>query len=212
MIFARLNSTGTPLNKQELRNAEFFGAFKTLMYQLAYEQLERWPRWGLFDYDAIARMVEVENTSDLVITMVEGVSGKSQPALDAYYKRYDGSFPHGDEVAVRFRTAMDAIDGLLGDIIDRTVYSRSVYFVTLFSLIYDLLYGLGSPTQRRSSAKLPAGLRDNLLRASNDLAAERVPDNVLDAVQRASADVGRRRTRLDYLRQVCKIAPSVGRR
>ena len=34
-IFARMNSTGVNLNKQELRNAEYFGEFKTIMYNLA---------------------------------------------------------------------------------------------------------------------------------------------------------------------------------
>ena len=33
-IFGRMNSTGFKLNEQELRNAEFFGAFKELMYKL----------------------------------------------------------------------------------------------------------------------------------------------------------------------------------
>src|SRR5262249_53111899 len=41
-IFARMNATGVKLNEQELRNAEFYGAFKTLAYDLAYEQLNRW--------------------------------------------------------------------------------------------------------------------------------------------------------------------------
>ena len=47
-IFARMNSSGVKLNSQELRNAEFYGAFKTLSYILAYEQLDRWRKWGIF--------------------------------------------------------------------------------------------------------------------------------------------------------------------
>ena len=41
-LFARLNSTGTKLNDQEQRNAEFQGEFKTLAYELSYAQLDRW--------------------------------------------------------------------------------------------------------------------------------------------------------------------------
>ncbi|HTW88178.1 MAG TPA: DUF262 domain-containing protein, partial [Candidatus Binataceae bacterium] len=39
-IFARMNATGVRLNAQEIRNAEFFGKFKTIAYEIATEQLE----------------------------------------------------------------------------------------------------------------------------------------------------------------------------
>ncbi len=38
-IFSRMNATGYKLTNQELRNATFFGEFKTLCYELAAEQL-----------------------------------------------------------------------------------------------------------------------------------------------------------------------------
>ncbi len=41
-LFARLNSTGERLNDQELRNAEFHGAYKSLAYQLANDNLDVW--------------------------------------------------------------------------------------------------------------------------------------------------------------------------
>ncbi|MGY4572960.1 DUF262 domain-containing protein [Bradyrhizobium sp. USDA 3256] len=48
-IFARMNATGVKLNPQELRNAEFFGEFKTSAYELATEQLYRWrDDWEVF--------------------------------------------------------------------------------------------------------------------------------------------------------------------
>ena len=40
-IFARMNSTGVKLNAQELRNAEFYGAFKTSIYRTAATHLPR---------------------------------------------------------------------------------------------------------------------------------------------------------------------------
>ncbi len=47
-IFARMNATGVKLNAQELRNADFYGRFKTLAYKLAMEQLNRWRDWRIF--------------------------------------------------------------------------------------------------------------------------------------------------------------------
>jgi hypothetical protein len=202
MIFARLNSTGTALNFQELRNAEFFGLFKTLMYQLAYEQLERWLEWGIFSEEEVSRMAEVEMTSDLVGNMIAGLSGKTQTKLRSWYRQFDESFPGSEEVTRRFREVMDTLDELLGESIRTTVFTSQVYFFTLFTLIYDLMYGLGSDLAKRRPTSLPAGLREKLQAVSDDLRWQRVPDEILDAVQRASADFGRRRTRLQYREQV----------
>jgi len=199
MIFARLNSTGTTLNAQELRNAEFFGVFKTLMYQLAYEQLERWIGWGVFSEEEVSRMAEVEMTSDLVGNMIAGLSGKSQAKLRGWYRQYDEALTGSDELTRRFRDTMDSIEEILGESIRTTVFTSQVYFFSLFTLLYELKYGLGSELAKRSSRQLPANIRPRLLEASNDLRWQRVPDEVLDAVQRASADIGRRRTRLNYL-------------
>lgn len=203
-IFARLNSTGTPLNAQELRNAEFFGVFKTLMYQLAYEQLERWLDWEVFDADGISRMAEVEMTSDLALNMLDGLTGKSQPGLKRAYTRYDSSLPGEAVLAARFRATMDAIHEVLGPSLRQSVFRSQVYFVTLFQVIYDRLYGLGSQLvgDLADARRLPRGMRDRLLVASNDLRSENVPEGVLDAVRRASADSGRRRTRFEYLSSV----------
>jgi hypothetical protein len=144
MIFARLNSTGVQLNGQELRNAEYFGVFKSTMYELALEQLDRWRTWRIFNEEQIARMNEVELTSDLVMTMIDGLTGKSQAKLNALYKRFDAQFPNERPVANRFRRIMDSIDETLGRNIPATVFSSEVYFYSLFTLFYDLLYGLDS--------------------------------------------------------------------
>jgi Protein of unknown function DUF262 len=203
MIFARLNSTGTPLNSQELRNAEYFGQLKTLMYQLAYEQLERWLNWRVFTEDQISRMAEVEVTSDLVLNMIDGLTGKTQPRLDALYRRFDKEFPRQGEVARRFRQMMAQIDDIFGGRLASSVFTSEVYFFTLFTYFYDRTYGLGSDLKRRSPKPLPRRLEQRLRRVSDAFRSQDVPPEVLDAVQRASADLGRRRTRLSYMHSVC---------
>lgn len=109
-MFARINSTGIKLNPQELRNAEYFGAFKTSMYRLALEQLERWRDWHIFTEDQIARMKEVELTSDLAINMITGIVAKRQPTINKWYERYDDEFPGEEEVERRFRRVFDDIE------------------------------------------------------------------------------------------------------
>lgn len=109
-VFARMNATGVKLSAQELRNAEFFGEFKSLMYDLGAEQLPRWRSWGVFTENAIARMEEVELTSEFALLMLNGIQKKEQAAIKAAYRRYDEEFPHAKEVARRFHTVMDFID------------------------------------------------------------------------------------------------------
>jgi Protein of unknown function DUF262 len=208
MIFQRLNSTGTPLNPQELRNAKFFGAMKSLMYQLAYEQLERWLNWRVFSEDQISRMLEVELTSDLTMNIIDGLTGKSQPKLNKFYTRFDEKLSNRQELTRRFRRVMDEIETQFGSRISRSVFSSEVYFFSLFTYFYDTMWGLGSDLSKREPKALPRGLENALGRVSTDFRTQNVPIAVLDAVQRASADLGRRRTRLDYLRGVCGGKPA----
>jgi hypothetical protein len=203
MIFARLNSTGTPLNPQELRNAKYFGELKTLMYQLAYEQLERWLEWRVFNEDQVSRMTEVELTSDLSLNMLDGLTGKSQPKLNKFYEKFDSQLPRKDELARRFRNVMDSIDEVFGKQLPASVFTSEVYFFTLFTYLYDKMYGLGSDMARRPAKRLPRNLPENLRKASKNFRSQNVPPEVLDAVQRASADLGRRKTRLSYMKTVC---------
>src|SRR5439155_1368624 len=64
-VFSRLNSHGVPLNDQELRNGKYFGLFKQLSYRLAFDYLEFWRGNRIFTELGIARMLEVELTSEV---------------------------------------------------------------------------------------------------------------------------------------------------
>src|SRR5262249_4488537 len=153
-IFARMNATGVKLNAQEIRNATWFGEFKTAMYELAYEQLERWRRWRLYSEDDIARMKEVEGTSDLANLMLAGTTNKTQKRLNDLYEAYDAVFSERGEVERRFRLTMDAIDDSIGREMPGLVFSNQILFYPLFALFYDLTFGIGSHLSRVSAKKL----------------------------------------------------------
>ena len=203
-IFARLNATGVKLNHQELRNAEYYGQYKSVMYELALQQFERWRKWKVFTDDQISRMREVELTSDLVMNMIDGLTGKTQGRIDNIYEKYEDEFRFQNEVKRRFQYTMDDIDRILGRVIPNTVFKSEVYFFSLFTFVYEKQYGLGSSLSRRTRIKLPLTLGEKLLDISQEFENEEVPRDVLDAVQRASADLGRRRTRLRYMIQRCE--------
>lgn len=202
-IFQRMNSTGQKLNGQELRNAEYFGHMKTLMYSLATAQLDRWRRWRIFSEDSIARMSEVELVSDLTLSMIRGLSGKSQAKLNTLYRDFDGELEGEEVLAQRFEVTMDSIERVMGDILPTTIYRSEVSFFTLYCYFYTKMYGLGSPLATMKARRLSDGLDDCLVGASEALRSESAPAKVLDAMQRASTDLGRRETRLNYLLGTC---------
>jgi len=202
-IFARMNSTGVKLNPQELRNAYYFGEFKTSMYHLASEQLERWREWNIFTEYNIARMDEVEITSEFAILMLKGLTGKSQTAIDRVYKEKDsvGLYPERNEVENRFRIVMDIIYDRFGSNIRYLEFRKETMFYHLFLIIYDLLYGVNSPLQTVRPRSISP---DNI--AKIKLKGERIgnriaPDDVLQAVARRTTNLNSRSCVFEYFRQ-----------
>lgn len=211
-MFARLNATGTRLNYQELRNAEFFGEFKTLMYKLAHQQLDKWIEWDIFSSDNISRMKEVETTSDLVMNMIEGLSPKNKSNIDAIYKKYDANFSGKDEIERRFVKIIDTINKLINDKITDSIYTLEVFFFTLFIYLYDTMYGLGSDLSFQPPNRLPPNLKNNLLKTSKKIKEienidesenPEVPLEIIDAIRQKRADKARRQIRLEYLGSIC---------
>jgi hypothetical protein len=199
-IFQRLNSTGEKLTKQELRNAEFFGEFKTTMYELALEQLDRWRAWRVFSADEIARMKEVELTSDFTGTMLTGYGAKSQKAITDNYARYDETFPQGKQVTRRFQATMDLIDDLMGEQLPETVFSREIWFIVLAVYLYRRLYDDADIEENVKPSRVPRTLRGRLIEISDRVReADDLPPELLEAIQGASSDQKRRLARLEFL-------------
>lgn len=204
-VFARMNATGYKLNPQELRNAKWFGYFKTCMFQLAAEQLSRWRDWRIFSEDNIARMDEVELTSEFAQLMVSGIVGKSQASLNTLYLRRDLHFPERAEIKRRFRAVMDRIDSTLRQSIATSQFRKRAPFYALFALLYDASYGTGSPLKRSAPSRLPSSLEENLLRASQRLRSGRAPTSVMDSLARRTTHPESRRRLIKYLRKICNL-------
>jgi hypothetical protein len=206
-IFARLNSTGAKLNHQELRNAEYFGVFKTLVYELAVKNLPLWRRWQVFDDDDFARMAEVEAVSDYVAAIIGGIQGKTQPRLTALYKQYDDRLDGATVIAARFQKVMEEIDDRLGTELHKSKVKRQALFYSLFTACYDHMFGLGSDYSKRKPAKfLPLGVPRRFEQMNLRIVAGKVRTEVLDAMERATADKGRRDTRHRFFMESLGLA------
>jgi hypothetical protein len=208
--FARMNATGVKANEQELRNAKFFGAFKTVAYELSYEQLERWLHWRVFSRDQIARMKDVELTSELVQFMLRGVSGKDQRALDGLYDEFDEEFDQSGEVARRLRFVLDKLEDvyraelnqLFEEEFSDTPFKTHGWFYVLFAFVYDLMFAASaldkSPRPRTLNSRR---VREFLMLKTEALASKNLPPDVLKSLRGASTDKVSRETRYSFLSQ-----------
>ena len=203
-IFARMNSTGYKLNPQELRNAAHFGQLKTSMFELAAEQLNRWRKWKIFTEDNIARMNEVELTSEFAQLILRGLVGKSQRALDALYKEKNLRFPERRKLERRFRATMDAIEEIFGD--DLLAFRKRAPFFSLFAFIYDVTFGLGSKVVQTKPSPLPKNVRAQLAAASEAIENYTAPKRVLRALERRTTHPESRKVVVKYLRRICGVA------
>ena len=207
-IFARLNSTGLSLNEQEVRNAEYHGAFKTLVYELSFENLDNWRKWSVFSNPAISRMEEAEAVSEYILAMVEGVKGKSQSRITNYYKTNEEEYAHGDLVRQRFDETIGAISQHFGDSISGSAFQRPALFYSLFSAIYHHKYGLASPLRRAKPKPLPRGVQTAFERASKRIRSKDLPDKVQDAMDKATGDKARRDQRHKFVMGALRLEPA----
>lgn len=200
-IFARLNSTGVKLTPQELRNAQFFGAFKVKMYELATEQLYRWRTWHVFTEYNLARMEEAELVSELVLMMLrQQVIGKTQASIDRIYMDKDKQFPEQEEIARRFRIVMDTIDDLFGEKLKSLPFARKTLFFSLFAFLYDYRFGFSSDLSEKVKPKpIDKSLSDVLITASNMITNKKAPDHVLEASARRTTHPSSRKAIVEYL-------------
>ena len=199
-IFARMNSTGLKLNSQELRNAAWFGEFKTSMYAISAEQLQRWRKWRIFTESQISRMGEVEITSEFAQLMIKGLVGKTQKAIDNLYLELDEEWPERGEVERRFRDCMDEIDTAIGADIANTSFTNRAAFYALFTIVYEAVFEMGSPLKRKKAEPLPTAFKTRLMKTSDAIRNQTTPEKVLESLARRTTHKDSRKTVVDYLK------------
>jgi hypothetical protein len=198
-IFARMNATGVKLNDQELRNSEFFGQLKTSAYELAAEQLSKWRKWEIFTEYNIARMEEVELTSELIFMMLKGITGKTQAALKRLYKGKDADFPERHEVERRFRTIMDSIEDKLGEEMASLPFSSKTLFYSLFASFYSIQFGLKSSLRKERPKPIAQAAIARIKHCAGKIQGQTAPVKVLDAVARRTTHISSRDAIVNYL-------------
>ncbi len=198
-IFARLNSTGLPLKPQEIRNAEFHGVFKSMVYDLGFAYLDFWRDCRIFSDEGIARMAEAEAVSECLLLMLHGITAKKQKDISKWYKAYEDELPHADALRSRFEHVINVLDQSVGKLLPTTRFTRPALFFSLFAAVYDHIYTLKSRLDRKRPKSLPRGFGQKLLKVSERIRLQDLPKSVADAMERATADKKRRDVRHKFL-------------
>ena len=131
-IFARINSVSKTLNPQEKRNARFSGEFKQFSLYESTKRLDFWRGFNIFTANDIARMNEVQFSSDLIYNLMKGISDYRPAALDKLYEENDEEFGRQSEVGQRLDAVFEKLYKLERRAIIDTIFQRQPL---IFSLI-----------------------------------------------------------------------------
>ncbi len=153
-LFARINTYSEKLKDQELRNAKWFGEFKSSVYQLAKEFSTFFDINGVFSSKQILRMAEAEFISEMLLAMQEGIRDRTKSIIDGAYKKYDDDFPNRRAHEKHFRETMDITGGILGADLPELEFSSPRLFYPLFCAIFHLKFGMPRIGTARLSLKI----------------------------------------------------------
>lgn len=194
-VFARINSYTIVLNPQEKLNAEFSGKFKQMIYRLGREHLEFWRKNQILTNYNIMRMGEAALTTDLVISMIDGIRDRKK--IKSYYKKYEDEFIQEDMVQERFEKLIDIIAEIFVNKLMESPFRSTTLFYSLFCALYDLIYGF--PNTETKVVKIKSekyeAIRKALSRLEKQLSSEKptgVYFNFVDASSRHTTDQSRR--------------------
>ncbi len=199
-LFARMNATGVKLNDQELRNANYFGEFKTLSYDLSAEHLDHWRRWAIFTEYNLARMEEVELTSEFFMMMVNGITGKTQTAINKAYEEYDDELKTRDELEKRFRYIMSVLDEKLGQSLNVSPFQKKTLFYSLFAAVYHLTYEIGSSLNLKlKPSQVTNDHISRIRRCGEKIEEGTAPQNIIDATSLRTTHPSSRKALVGFL-------------
>jgi len=199
-MFERLNSYTLTLNRQEHRNANFFGYFKQTAYKLAAEQasLDAWRNLRVFSDRQIARMIEVELTSDVLVAIVDGISDITD--ITRAYKKYDDEFPRRKFAEDTFRKTLSFIAKELPEAVRKTRFRNRAWFYSLMVAVADTIVGINNgngPGELRPTSEI----QKRMFALDAALKSKTLPPGLgelNDALSRQTSHIPPRRIRHDH--------------
>lgn len=141
-MFARLNTNNIALNKQELRNAQYWGEFKVFVMRKSSEFKNIFIEKRIFKDKDLSRMVDIDFMNSLIINIIDGIITDSNSKTDTYYKKLDKEFVNQEEIEEKLNRIFGVIESIFGNsLFNSKIFYRKNYFWTLFVALNHQLYG-----------------------------------------------------------------------
>lgn len=192
--FGRLNSVAKTLNAQEKRNANYSGEFKQFCLREATSLVSLWRDLKIFSGNDIARMLEVEFVSDLVLNLLKGLSDFKANSLNTLYADNDETFTSSAAVKRRLDSVFSRIAALPASAIRDTIFCRRP---VLFSLLLVLDDNRMAKGRKLNDALLEVDARFNSDRPLSD--RPRADATFYEACRASTQRIASRKARSRYL-------------
>ena len=160
-MFARLNSNNVRLNKQEVRNAVYWGEFKVFAYKLALESRWFFEKYGIMTDKDFTRMIDVELINSIAILFMNGIVDESNSLIEQTYKKYDNFFSDADYIREKTKFILTLIDKMFSDLDDLYIFKNKTYFYSLFAILVHFVYGINNLNIDRPAQFSKSGLEKN---------------------------------------------------
>lgn len=140
-MFGRLNSNSVVVNKQENRNAKYWGYFKLFITDLGNSLRTEFLRFNIFKESAIIRMADLEFLNSITYTCLYGLDTESITKIDKMYELYDKEFDDSEEYTKRIKHTFNIVFSIFDFMGTNESYLfNKTYIFTIFCAIYHSLY------------------------------------------------------------------------
>lgn len=188
-VYARVNKYTVPLNKQELRRADFPGHFLNVSEQLAIE--DYFEAVGIFSPANRRRYADVEFVSELLAAMIDGIQDK-KTTLDDFYIGYR-NWTDASKFQEKFKSNLQEIQTIFDDPIEisKSRFRQRADFYSLFLVINGLTLE-GHTVDRESLESLREDLKilDETIRPESNI--EICSEYAIKCVSQANSASSRR--------------------
>ncbi len=169
-MFARLNSNNIILNRQEIRNAKYWGDYKVFIYHISSLYRSFFAKFKIINDKEFSRMKDAEFVTSLSILFTDGVREETPTFIDEIYRKYDNEFCIAEELEEKFAKIFSIIENIFNLIDGRIGYFQNKnFFYTLFAAIAHELYGLEHIEEQRHEQFNIQNIDENIYTLKNKI-------------------------------------------
>ena len=197
-MFLRLNSTDKSLNPQELRNAEFNGAFLRNAQKIS--EMAFWGHNDIFTKNDLRRMNDIEFISSLLIFLRRGIESEiNQKTINEMYDLFNDVYDEADQDFETTKKILEQIQILIKYHKENKKFIiKTTHLYSFFVLTYYVLQKYGAYTDDDLNM-LSKFIKEYTNETSRDKNVIKYRENAQDATKSKVARLNRFKALKEYL-------------